>query len=170
MLKYYIFVSLTVLFYALYWFQGFNGADLRNVCTEAGICAIRAERDYVLHEDFMKVMCFHLIALISRSLMAEFYLWLKQRNWNWIIILVKEICLWNFFLVFAIFLWSSRLCANWLKQRNWNQVHTIIHILGKIKAKIIKSVCCGTSLYPALPKGHLTQLIHHVHSLISSNH
>lgn len=36
--------------------QGFNGADLRNVCTEAGMSAIRAERDYVIHEDFMKVI------------------------------------------------------------------------------------------------------------------
>ena len=35
--------------------QGFNGADLRNICTEAGMCAIRAERDYVVQEDFMKV-------------------------------------------------------------------------------------------------------------------
>ncbi|KAK9047115.1 hypothetical protein V6N11_052971 [Hibiscus sabdariffa] len=34
--------------------EGFNGADLRNVCTEAGMSAIRAERDYVIHEDFMK--------------------------------------------------------------------------------------------------------------------
>ncbi|XP_061362928.1 26S proteasome regulatory subunit 10B homolog A-like [Gastrolobium bilobum] len=34
--------------------EGFNGADLRNVCTEAGMAAIRAERDYVIHEDFMK--------------------------------------------------------------------------------------------------------------------
>jgi len=25
------------------------------VCTEAGMSAIRAERDYVIHEDFMKV-------------------------------------------------------------------------------------------------------------------
>ena len=33
----------------------FNGADLRNVCTEAGLFAIRADRDYVLEEDFMKV-------------------------------------------------------------------------------------------------------------------
>lgn len=40
---------------ALSWFQGFNGADLRNVCTEAGMFAIRAERDYVVQEDFMKV-------------------------------------------------------------------------------------------------------------------
>ena len=38
--------------------QGFNGADLRNVCTEAGMAAIRAERDYVIHEDFMKVSSF----------------------------------------------------------------------------------------------------------------
>lgn len=34
--------------------DGFNGADMRNVCTEAGMFAIRAERDYVIHEDFMK--------------------------------------------------------------------------------------------------------------------
>jgi len=34
--------------------DGFNGADLRNVCTEAGMFAIRAERDYVIQEDFMK--------------------------------------------------------------------------------------------------------------------
>ncbi|MCI04906.1 26S proteasome regulatory particle triple-A ATPase protein [Trifolium medium] len=31
-------------------------ADLRNVCTEAGMSAIRAERDYVIHEDFMKAV------------------------------------------------------------------------------------------------------------------
>ncbi|XP_065854300.1 26S proteasome regulatory subunit 10B homolog A-like isoform X2 [Euphorbia lathyris] len=36
--------------------EGFNGADLRNVCTEAGMSAIRAERDYVIHEDFMKTV------------------------------------------------------------------------------------------------------------------
>jgi len=34
--------------------DGFNGADLRNVCTEAGMFAIRQERDYVIEEDFMK--------------------------------------------------------------------------------------------------------------------
>ncbi|CEO95176.1 AAA+ ATPase domain-containing protein [Plasmodiophora brassicae] len=34
--------------------DGFNGADLRNVCTEAGLFAIRADRDYVTQEDFMK--------------------------------------------------------------------------------------------------------------------
>jgi len=34
--------------------DGFNGADLRNICTEAGLFAIRAERDYVIQEDFMK--------------------------------------------------------------------------------------------------------------------
>ncbi|ESO12916.1 hypothetical protein HELRODRAFT_155612 [Helobdella robusta] len=32
----------------------FNGADLRNVCTEAGMFAIRAERDFVIEEDFFK--------------------------------------------------------------------------------------------------------------------
>eukprot|EP00794_Sanderia_malayensis_P011108 gene11108-12278_t len=36
--------------------DGFNGADLRNVCTEAGMYAIRAERDYVIQEDFMKAV------------------------------------------------------------------------------------------------------------------
>lgn len=35
--------------------ENFNGADLRNVCTEAGMFAIRDERDYTVHEDFMKV-------------------------------------------------------------------------------------------------------------------
>lgn len=34
--------------------DGFNGADLRNVCTEAGLFAIRAERDFVTEDDFMK--------------------------------------------------------------------------------------------------------------------
>ncbi|XP_057301879.1 26S proteasome regulatory subunit 10B [Hydractinia symbiolongicarpus] len=36
--------------------DGFNGADLRNVCTEAGMFAIRSERDYVIQEDFMKAV------------------------------------------------------------------------------------------------------------------
>lgn len=34
--------------------DGFNCADMRNICTEAGMFAIRAERDYVVEEDFMK--------------------------------------------------------------------------------------------------------------------
>lgn len=34
--------------------DGFNGADMRNVCTEAGMFAIRAERAWVIEEDFMK--------------------------------------------------------------------------------------------------------------------
>lgn len=34
--------------------DGFNGADLRNICTEAGLFAIRQDRDFVLEEDFMK--------------------------------------------------------------------------------------------------------------------
>eukprot|EP00039_Didymoeca_costata_P001524 m.53092 g.53092 ORF g.53092 m.53092 type:complete len:395 (-) comp10840_c2_seq1:780-1964(-) len=34
--------------------DNFNGADLRNVCTEAGLFAIRAERDYIMEEDMMK--------------------------------------------------------------------------------------------------------------------
>eukprot|EP00058_Branchiostoma_floridae_P011279 XP_002596767.1 hypothetical protein BRAFLDRAFT_114160 [Branchiostoma floridae] len=36
--------------------DGFNGADLRNVCTEAGMFAIRSEREYVIEEDFMKAV------------------------------------------------------------------------------------------------------------------
>jgi 26S proteasome regulatory subunit T4 len=34
--------------------EGFNGADLRNVCTEAGYFAIRDDRDYVISEDFIR--------------------------------------------------------------------------------------------------------------------
>jgi len=34
--------------------DGFNGADLRNVCTEAGLNAIRDERSVVSQEDFSK--------------------------------------------------------------------------------------------------------------------
>ncbi len=34
--------------------EEFNGADLRNVCTEAGMFAIRGDRDYVIEEDFFK--------------------------------------------------------------------------------------------------------------------
>lgn len=36
--------------------DGFNGADMRNVCTEAGLFAIRSERDYVIEEDFSKAV------------------------------------------------------------------------------------------------------------------
>ncbi|KAJ1731455.1 26S proteasome subunit rpt4 [Coemansia biformis] len=36
--------------------DGFNGADLRNVCTEAGMFAIRDDRDYVVQDDFMKAV------------------------------------------------------------------------------------------------------------------
>jgi 26S proteasome regulatory subunit T4 len=34
--------------------DGFNGADLRNVCTEAGMFAIRDQREYTIQEDFMQ--------------------------------------------------------------------------------------------------------------------
>ncbi|KAK8794636.1 hypothetical protein WA158_001617 [Blastocystis sp. Blastoise] len=33
--------------------EGFNGADLRNVCTEAGMFAVREEREYVTEDDFV---------------------------------------------------------------------------------------------------------------------
>lgn len=36
--------------------EGFNGADLRNVCTEAGMFAIRADRNYVINDDFNKAV------------------------------------------------------------------------------------------------------------------
>jgi 26S proteasome regulatory subunit T4 len=36
--------------------EGFNGADLRNICTEAGLLALRAERDAVINEDFLKAV------------------------------------------------------------------------------------------------------------------
>lgn len=36
--------------------EGFNGADLRNICTEAGLFAIRSERDHCINEDFMKAV------------------------------------------------------------------------------------------------------------------
>ncbi|KAH7649246.1 26S proteasome regulatory subunit [Cryptosporidium bovis] len=36
--------------------DGFNGADMRNVCSEAGMFAIRAERDYIIEEDFLKAV------------------------------------------------------------------------------------------------------------------
>jgi len=36
--------------------DAFNGADLRNVCTEAGMFAIRASRDFVTNDDFMRAV------------------------------------------------------------------------------------------------------------------
>uniref|UniRef100_A0A2K5LTR2 AAA+ ATPase domain-containing protein n=1 Tax=Cercocebus atys TaxID=9531 RepID=A0A2K5LTR2_CERAT len=36
--------------------DGFNGVDLRNVCTEAGMFAIRADHDFVVQEDFLKAV------------------------------------------------------------------------------------------------------------------
>ncbi|KAM0688246.1 26S protease regulatory subunit 10B [Conglomerata obtusa] len=35
---------------------GFNGADIRNVCTEAGMFAVRDERDFVVSDDFVKAV------------------------------------------------------------------------------------------------------------------
>lgn len=46
---------------------GFNRADLRNVDTEAGMSAICAERDCVMHEDFMKVNPFFHSKICSDS-------------------------------------------------------------------------------------------------------
>lgn len=36
--------------------DGFNGADIRNVVTEAGFFAIRDDRDYILQNDLMKAV------------------------------------------------------------------------------------------------------------------
>lgn len=36
--------------------DSFNGADLRNVCTEAGMFAIRDDRDYIVQDDYMKAV------------------------------------------------------------------------------------------------------------------
>mmetsp|Transcript_4625 Transcript_4625/g.15957 ORF Transcript_4625/g.15957 Transcript_4625/m.15957 type:complete len:397 (+) Transcript_4625:24-1214(+) len=36
--------------------EGFNGADMRNICTEAGMFAIRDERDYTVQEDYIKAV------------------------------------------------------------------------------------------------------------------
>ena len=33
--------------------EGFSGAEIKAVCTEAGYCAIRESRDHVTHEDFI---------------------------------------------------------------------------------------------------------------------
>ena len=40
--------------------ENFNGADLRNVCTEAGMFAIRDERDYIVQVTLKCLPCgFH---------------------------------------------------------------------------------------------------------------
>ena len=53
--------------------EGFNGADMRNICTEAGMFAIRDERDYTIQEDFMKACCCppdtHLACAVSHLLL-----------------------------------------------------------------------------------------------------
>ncbi len=36
--------------------EGFSGADIRAVCTEAGYCAIRNRRDYVTKKDFLEAI------------------------------------------------------------------------------------------------------------------
>ena len=36
--------------------DGFNGADIRNVITEAGFFAIREDRDYIIQGDLMKAV------------------------------------------------------------------------------------------------------------------
>jgi len=36
--------------------QNFNGADLRNLCTEAGLFAIRDERNFVKEDDFLRAV------------------------------------------------------------------------------------------------------------------
>jgi proteasome regulatory subunit len=36
--------------------EGATGADIKSICTEAGMCAIREERDYVLQADFERAI------------------------------------------------------------------------------------------------------------------
>uniref|UniRef100_A0A183CLP1 AAA domain-containing protein n=1 Tax=Globodera pallida TaxID=36090 RepID=A0A183CLP1_GLOPA len=57
--------------------EGFSGADLRNVCTEAGLNAIRKERDHVVQEDFMKAVRKVADAKKLETRQA-FSLWLKR--------------------------------------------------------------------------------------------
>ena len=33
--------------------EGISGADLKAICTEAGMFAIREERDHITHDDFL---------------------------------------------------------------------------------------------------------------------
>ena len=37
--------------------ENFNGADLRNVCTEGGMFAIRDERDYIVQVNPLCIIC-----------------------------------------------------------------------------------------------------------------
>ena len=55
----------------------FNAADMRNICTEAGMFAIRAERDYVVEEDFMKAARY-LALMCLNGLTFSFLLFLGQ--------------------------------------------------------------------------------------------
>jgi hypothetical protein len=45
---------------------------MRNVCTEAGMMAIRGDRDYVVEEDFMKVRTTPTLAYFPLLLWAWF--------------------------------------------------------------------------------------------------
>ena len=54
---------------------------MRNVCTEAGMSAIRAERDYVIHEDFMKV------TFSFSSLVVIVFKQIPTERWHFLLIL-----------------------------------------------------------------------------------
>lgn len=56
--------------------DNFNNADMRNICTEAGMFAIRAERDYVVEEDFMKAARCWAVDLFPHSSFAEPYIYI----------------------------------------------------------------------------------------------
>ncbi|KAL0602458.1 26S proteasome regulatory subunit 10B [Plecturocebus cupreus] len=58
--------------------DGFNGADLRNVCTEAGMFAIRADHDFVVQEDFMKA-----VRKVADSKKLESKLDYKPVSWDY---------------------------------------------------------------------------------------
>jgi 26S proteasome regulatory subunit T4 len=51
--------------------EGFNGADLRNLLTEAGLCAIRADRGIVTMDDMLEA-----VRVLQKNKLLE------GRTWN----------------------------------------------------------------------------------------
>jgi len=61
--------------------EDFNGADMRNVCTEGGMFAIRADRDYAIHEDFMKASRKIKETKKLESKLDYQAIWMKKTKW-----------------------------------------------------------------------------------------
>lgn len=55
---------------------------MRNTCTEAGMFAIRAERDYVVSEDFIKVSKFCLLTMFLSLIIYRNLSHLYDQNYN----------------------------------------------------------------------------------------